>query len=916
MLVERDELLERLEPLFAECAEGRGATAVISGGAGLGKTALLEAVAERSAERGHLLLSAVGSRAEREFPYGVLEQLFHRVGRAECGTRLPELLEQAAVAGDPGANPARIMQATYRTLMEMSGRGPVTISIDDVQYADPESLRCLLHLIRRCRRAPVAVLLACGSADPGESQTLLAELACRPGIRHVSLTALSREGVGRLVAERFGDADEQRARDFFHASGGNPLLVQALLHDHSVHGADDGDRRPVPGDVFRDASLACVHRSGRDSLRVARGIAVLDGAGSTALLGRLVGLGDRAVHSALKILSDARLLDGTRFRHPMVRAGVLDEVPAEDRARLHAKAALLLREEGAPTTAVASHLLAGGAVREDWAVRLLVEAADEALAEDRVEHATRFLHLAGTRCTDEKQRHLVSMGLAQIMRRVRPEAATRILQDLAGPAREGNLPGSAMIKVAHGLLMRGQVDEAVEILGPLGAVKTTDRQFAAELDIARLWLASTYPGAAERLKEPLGRPLGQRPAERHTAAPRVSANRALWITLAQGADESVVAEAERVLQSLPIGDRTIDSLVSSIMTLVYADRLKTAASWCDQMLARAADRRAPMWSAQLLAARALIALRQGGLGRAAELAESALDLMPEEAWGVGIGMPLAVLIEARTAMGDYKAGADLVNRPVPEMLFLTRFGLHYLYARGRYHLAAGDDGVALADFLACGEKARAWGLDSPVLAPWRIGAMEALLLHGQRERAGEIADEHLALAATGQRRTHGIALRALAATRPPSQRLEPLSKSLEMLQPTGDRYETALTLADLGRTYQRHGRVGRARLIIRQAWHMAKECGAEELQSALMPKPTGGGEETEPAGPPGGRDDAVPRLLSEAEMRVTALAAQGFTNREISNKLFITVSTVEQHLTRVYRKLNIRHRQELPASFA
>ncbi|GAB3677675.1 hypothetical protein GCM10027589_47930 [Actinocorallia lasiicapitis] len=912
--MERDELLRRLEPLFKEGSEGFGATVIVSGGVGIGKTALLEEVAERAARRGHTILSAVGSRAECEFPYTVLEQLFHSVGRTESGAGLLELLEQATRSGD--ANPAQIMQAAYRTLREMSDRAPVTISIDDIQYADPASLRCLLHLIRRCRRARVTVFLACGSTDPGESQTLLAELACRPGIRHVRLSALSWEGVARLVSDRFGtDSTDPRAREFFHASGGNPLLVQALLHDHSVQETLDGGRRQAPGDVFRDASLACVHRSGRDSLRVARGIAVLNGAGSTALLGRLVGLGERAVHSALRVLSDARLLDGARFRHPMIRGGVLDEIPADERAGLHRDAAALLREEGAQTTTIAAHLLACGTVGDDWAVRLLAEAADEALAADQVEHATRFLHLAGSSCTDEEQRRLVSVGLAQIMRRVRPEASTRILRDLAGPAREGNVPGVVRIKVAHGLLMRGQVEEAVEILRLLGAEQTVDRQLAAELDIARLWLASTYPGVAERLAGSLGRPLGQRSgAARHSAVLRVSANRALWITLTQGADESVVADAERVLQSLPIGDRTIDSLVSAIMTLVYADRLKTAASWCDQLLVRAADRQAPMWNAQLLTARALIALRQGGLGRATELAESALELMPEEAWGVGIGMPLGVLIEARTAMGDSKAGADLVNRPVPETLFLTRFGLHYLYARGRHHLANGDHDVALADFHACGEKARAWGLDSPVLAPWRIGAMEALLLHGQRERASEIADEHLALASTGQRRTHGIALRALAATRPPSQQLEQLSKSLELLQPTGDRYETALTLADLGRTYQRHGRVGRARLIIRQAWHMAKECGAEELQTTLMPKPMGG-EEPEPTGQTVVHN-GVTRLLSEAEMRVTALAAQGFTNREISNKLFITVSTVEQHLTRVYRKLNIRHRQELPASFA
>ena len=108
------------------------------------------------------------------------------------------------------------------------------------------------------------------------------------------------------------------------------------------------------------------------------------------------------------------------------------------------------------------------------------------------------------------------------------------------------------------------------------------------------------------------------------------------------------------------------------------------------------------------------------------------------------------------------------------------------------------------------------------------------------------------------------------------------------------------------------GDVGKARLIVRRAWHLAKECGAEELCYSLLPKPANGAKTAAAENPQA--DAKPPGLLSDAEMRVTSLAAQGYTNREISGKLFITVSTVEQHLTRAYRKLNIRHRQELPTS--
>ncbi|WP_172639474.1 helix-turn-helix domain-containing protein [Streptomyces tailanensis] len=82
-----------------------------------------------------------------------------------------------------------------------------------------------------------------------------------------------------------------------------------------------------------------------------------------------------------------------------------------------------------------------------------------------------------------------------------------------------------------------------------------------------------------------------------------------------------------------------------------------------------------------------------------------------------------------------------------------------------------------------------------------------------------------------------------------------------------------------------------------------------------MPKPVAGVPVEQPRSLPPA-DDVVTNVLSEAELRVCSLAARGRTNREISDKLFVTVSTVEQHLTRAHRKRNIRHRRELPASLA
>jgi DNA-binding CsgD family transcriptional regulator len=142
-------------------------------------------------------------------------------------------------------------------------------------------------------------------------------------------------------------------------------------------------------------------------------------------------------------------------------------------------------------------------------------------------------------------------------------------------------------------------------------------------------------------------------------------------------------------------------------------------------------------------------------------------------------------------------------------------------------------------------------------------------------------------------------LRQLACVSKPGTRARLLTESAEILEERGARFELAQTLADLSGSV-RH--LTRARMTARRAWHVARECGAEPLCERLLPDDV----------PASGSQVAG---LTGAERRVAALAADGHTNREIARKLFVTTSTVEQHLTRVYRKLDIRYRAEIPAGF-
>jgi DNA-binding CsgD family transcriptional regulator len=103
--------------------------------------------------------------------------------------------------------------------------------------------------------------------------------------------------------------------------------------------------------------------------------------------------------------------------------------------------------------------------------------------------------------------------------------------------------------------------------------------------------------------------------------------------------------------------------------------------------------------------------------------------------------------------------------------------------------------------------------------------------------------------------------------------------------------ELALAFTDLSRTYQELGRDDQAKLATRRARQLSDACE--------MPEPVA-------------ESPAAASVLSAAERRVANLAALGHTNREISRMLHVTISTVEQHLTRTYRKLNIHRRTDLP----
>jgi DNA-binding CsgD family transcriptional regulator len=234
----------------------------------------------------------------------------------------------------------------------------------------------------------------------------------------------------------------------------------------------------------------------------------------------------------------------------------------------------------------------------------------------------------------------------------------------------------------------------------------------------------------------------------------------------------------------------------------------------------------------------------------------------------------------------------------------SRYGLYYLHARGDYYLATQRDYAALTDFLACGDLVRALGLDNGGPVPWRISAAEACLRLGYHDRASRLVREQLSRSDAAEGDGRGRALRMLAALSSPQRRPHLLLEAVELFEEIGDQYEQAQVLTDLGQAYSALGDSRRARTTQRRARYLAQSCGATVLGGDVLAL-QGPGTET-------GADEEEAHQLTDSERRVGHLAVIGYTNREIAAKLYVTSSTVEQHLTRVYRKLGVRHRKDLP----
>lgn len=311
-----------------------------------------------------------------------------------------------------------------------------------------------------------------------------------------------------------------------------------------------------------------------------------------------------------------------------------------------------------------------------------------------------------------------------------------------------------------------------------------------------------------------------------------------------------------------------------------------------------------------LAARACAAARAGRI--TAALAE--LERLRAEEWdrleGLDRAAVLTTTLDCRLARGDLSTAMSL-----GEALgaFLDRPGLAGAvahYGRGELSAATGDPDLAAGHFGRAGRLV-AGDHDDPELLPWRVGAALAAVRLGHRREGAVLAREHLALArGAGAPYAVALGLRTLATVDAHSDRTAMLREARVALGDVPAARLAAQIDTDLAGLLLLSGRDDsvEALALLRSA---ETYTGREELwplQSRVRRLLERMGEPARPV-----RGEAL-AALTASERRVARLAADGLTNRQIADRLEVTVKAVEWHLSHVYRKLGIRSRAGLPVS--
>jgi DNA-binding CsgD family transcriptional regulator len=904
-VVGREEELASVEAFLSRIRDGPAAL-LLSGEAGIGKTILWEKGVEVAGRRFGRVLACRGVEAEASLSFAALSELVAPVFDEVAGSLPPPrrwALEVALLLVEPGEvapDAHAIGLAVLDVLRVLAEKQPVLLALDDVQWLDPASAGVLQIALRRLREERVG-LLATLRLGPELGSPIELERALPGGrFERVTMGPLSLAAVHRLLQERLGLELTRPELALVHeATAGNPFFALEIGRELVRTGA-----RPVPGQALRLPESLRELLGGRlarlpgDTLDVLLQVAAL-ARPTVEVVGATHGDVER-VREALETATQEGVVElddsYVRFAHPLLASICYERAPLWKRRAAHRALAGTVSD----VEERARHLALAAEAPDAAVASELDAAATHAAARGATAAAAELCELAAGLTPGEptltRQRRLRAADFHRLAGEF--DRAFVLYEQLLGEVPSG----IERADILFGLLQTQRADI------PMLADFYEQAQVDAAGDDARLsrvlaWQmglhlyradgrtalreARTALGMAERAGDPFLLAV---------AIARVAVAEDYAAEITPGLLERGLEIEERQGFAMEIEESPRYSLARRLARLGEIDE---ARALFEDIEAKASDRGDEGSRVMTLWPLSMLEWLGGDWQRALALASSAYELTEQtqhprgRAW-VGrakalIEADLGRVEEARTSAAE---GLAFCQESRKEFFALLTLG-----TLGRLELELGNLEAAGEYLRELPGRLLAGGMNDPAFPLWADG-IETLVGLGELQRAREYLEYYeLHAERVGSRPAGAAAARCrgllLAAE-------GDLPAGLDALECS--RGDASVFPLELGRTLLCLG------MVRRQA--REKRSAREALQKALVVFEGLGARlwaeraQVELRRVSGRRPPS--KGLTESELRVAELAARGRTNKEIAAELFMGVSTVEAHLSRVYRKLGVR----------
>lgn len=745
---ERAVLLARID----ELVNGQGGLLLIEGDPGIGKSRLVEDLADAADWRGVRLLTTANTEVSRMRPYHSIRSILSPAVTGLRGEHLAEVTDQiwlqqasevlpelrtyvAASTGRallPKEEPTRMTEALARVLLAQGGLGPTLVVLEDVHWCDDDSLRVFTTLGKRLSRSGVLICLTYRRFEAEQNEPIwsaISRLESLPGSTRVVLASLNRSEVRELVSAELGPGvlPSRIQERLVDESGGNPLFVLEALQDlEALLTTDDADLEPhanrdrFPSTVAR----ALQQRLGAlpaDVLTVLRGMAVLAEPCSSQLVSKITGLDRRQTLGAMTEAVDRGFLIEIgagicRFCHDQTRRAVYHAMSDEEIIEWHRQIYHALVAEERPQAeqvAYQADLAALWAESVRWhtvAARSAEDINALGVAAEHYNRADRAAELA---------------GLSDVERFGDLLSHERAL-DVLGRRDEQEILLKRLIDLDLGL--EDRVDLAERQAWLMGH---TDRHDEAAC------LASEWAGRADDAGLPNYRLLTVLGVVRYWNGSLFEAIEALRLALKAAPDD----QADVTIKN-HLGRALIDVSEFNEGDDFVAQALETAQNIGDVR-----------GQVEAIIHQAISALRRGHNDEAMARAEESLPLSRTIGYRYGEGVSLMNLATLRAIRGQAGIALELFDEAaeVFDVLGITRTkaivrtNLAEIYAGflGEYHEAAKLYSQAAANFRSLGDERRELRCMSRLSGiDWEIGRRRLARRRLQRiiERAGQLSD--------------------------------------------------------------------------------------------------------------------------------------------------------------------------------